>query len=576
MSPTLLALWAASAAPVQAIDLDLEWEDALRDGVTVRHYRASDPGSDVFVALVDLCTEHVHVDATPPPDGYATTATWASDRGVQLATNGDFYTSGPQVYGDAVGSGVPWPTDQTGTESSGSWYHEKYGWIAFLHDEVTYTHTGWVKENLGPSTGWAPTDLTPEPPPGTIALVSGFPELVVDGEVYSCSSPTADDCFPDRSDMRARHPRTAMGLTEDRGTFILAVVDGRTSSNKGMYGAELAELMGELGAHVAFNLDGGGSSQFWTEDDSYLNDRSGNNYGSGSRSVANQWGVLAGSSSGSAARPGHCSTEPPCEALGPGGGTLDDTSECFALWGDPDYWRSVDQGHDGHLWWTNAWEHETAENWAWWRLELEEAGEYEVSVWLDPDYSVYEAVRYEVRAAGSSHEVILDQGAGTGWVSLGSYTFAAGGEQWVALYDNYDVDVASSQHIAADALKLERLGDWCGDGTCAEAEGCDCPEDCALDEEIPDNGVDDDCDGTTDDGGGSDEGGGSTGAGSGSADDSGAPDTADTGFQGQGQRKGPREPETGCTAVSPAGGGLLALLALVGRRRRRGGQGDLA
>lgn len=83
--------------------------------------------------------------------------------------------------------------------------------------------------------------MTEDTPSGTIALVSGFPELVIAGQTYTCSSPRATDCFPDRSDIRERHPRTAMGLSEDRRTFILAVVDGRDSpASVGMYGAELA------------------------------------------------------------------------------------------------------------------------------------------------------------------------------------------------------------------------------------------------------------------------------------------------------------------------------------------------
>ena len=102
-------------------------------------------------------------------------------------------------------------------------------------------------------------------PAGTVALVSGFPELVTEGRRVTCSSPTATSCFTDRGDMRARHPRTAMGITEDRNTFILLVVDGRSSVSAGMYGTELASLMDQLGAWQAFNLDGGGSSQMWIQ-----------------------------------------------------------------------------------------------------------------------------------------------------------------------------------------------------------------------------------------------------------------------------------------------------------------------
>jgi exopolysaccharide biosynthesis protein len=60
-----------------------------------------------------------------------------------------------------------------------------------------------------------------------------------------------------------RHPRTAAGLTADGGTLILLVIDGRQSDwSIGLTLPELADLMIELGANDAVNLDGGGSSSF--------------------------------------------------------------------------------------------------------------------------------------------------------------------------------------------------------------------------------------------------------------------------------------------------------------------------
>jgi hypothetical protein len=57
-----------------------------------------------------------------------------------------------------------------------------------------------------------------------------------------------------------RNPRTAIGLTAD-GRVLIVVVDGRQSSSAGMSLLELAQFMaGRLGAEVAMNLDGGGSS----------------------------------------------------------------------------------------------------------------------------------------------------------------------------------------------------------------------------------------------------------------------------------------------------------------------------
>lgn len=448
------------AGPAAALSLSLESESTPWAGVTLREYRTSSPSTNTFVALVDLCAANIHVEATRAGDSTQSTGGWASDRGVQLATNGDFYKTGPlRVYGDAVGTGVRWPTEQTGLDGdySGEWYYGAYGWIAFGPDRVDFTHTEWVKNNLAPTDGWSPTAVRPTPPSGTLALVSGFPELVIAGAPVDCPSPTDSTCFPDRSDMRDRHPRTAMGLTEDLQTLILAVVDGRTSDSSGMYGEELASLMGQLGAHVAFNLDGGGSSQLWRSGSGYVNDYDGNNSGSGLRGVANHWGVFAGGvAEGVPARPGHCVSAEPCGVVPDVGGVIDEEGACFQRFGPMEYWRSESTGDGGHLYWTNAWEADDPYNWAWWQLTLAEAGLYRVDVHVDPTYGVGDNVAYEVRAAGVDNAITLDQSSASGWRTLGDFTFAAGGEQWVALYDATG-DASTNEHITADAIRLTRL-----------------------------------------------------------------------------------------------------------------------
>ena len=305
------ALWGSAlwlmALPARAGDVVSENEYEPFPGIRIVERVESNPNNRIRVAYVSLCTDRVHMTATAPPSSFRTPGAWGADRGVQLAVNGDFYTSGPKVYGDAVGGGMPWPVAQTGKSSSGDWYYRRYGWIAFGPDWVEFNHTQRTKtadaELFGVSLGWRPDDVTEAIPPGTLALVSGFPELVIEGQTYTCSSPTASSCFPDRGDMRDRHPRTAMGLTEDRQTFILAVVDGRNSpTSVGMYGAELAELMADLGAWQAYNLDGGGSSAMWLQGQGYLNQPS-----DGSpRAVANHWGVFAGEQGGQRVEPGSC------------------------------------------------------------------------------------------------------------------------------------------------------------------------------------------------------------------------------------------------------------------------------
>ena len=57
------------------------------------------------------------------------------------------------------------------------------------------------------------------------------------------------------------HPRTAVALTEDGRTMLWIVVDGRQPNySEGVTMPELATIAISHGAHIALNLDGGGSS----------------------------------------------------------------------------------------------------------------------------------------------------------------------------------------------------------------------------------------------------------------------------------------------------------------------------
>lgn len=89
---------------------------------------------------------------------------------------------------------------------------------------------------------------------GDVAVaIGGGPEdpLLEDGEVTSA---TGDH-------VELRHPRTAVGFDESGTRAYFVVVDGRQSHSTGMNLYDLGELMAQLGADDAINLDGGGSSE---------------------------------------------------------------------------------------------------------------------------------------------------------------------------------------------------------------------------------------------------------------------------------------------------------------------------
>jgi len=151
--------------------------------------------------------------------------------------------------------------------------------------------------------------------------------------------------------------------------------------------------------------------------------------------------------------------EPPpvdgCAPVTDAGGIVDNSSRCFAAFGDMSFWREVtDAGEGGSLLWTNAFQSDMPSNWARWRLDVDVAGEYAVEVSVDPAWGVYDATRYGIHHGGEEDFVMVDQGASDGWNHLGVYRFAAGRGQHVSVYDNAVDAVPPEQRIVADAVRL--------------------------------------------------------------------------------------------------------------------------
>jgi hypothetical protein len=105
-------------------------------------------------------------------------------------------------------------------------------------------------------------------PKGLLHLISGGPRLVKNGMVYISKY---EEKF--RSDVAAgRAARTAVGITKE-GKVLLVTVDGLSreksarseKSSIGMTLEELSELMINLGAVEAMNLDGGSSTTMWVD-----------------------------------------------------------------------------------------------------------------------------------------------------------------------------------------------------------------------------------------------------------------------------------------------------------------------
>ncbi|MGH2795034.1 MAG: phosphodiester glycosidase family protein [Actinomycetota bacterium] len=95
--------------------------------------------------------------------------------------------------------------------------------------------------------------------PDATNSVGGSPILVRDGRRWFA--------MEDRELYRLRHPRTMVGWTA-AGDLLLVTVDGRQPGySEGMTMVEAAELMIDLGADEAINMDGGGSTSFVVDGD---------------------------------------------------------------------------------------------------------------------------------------------------------------------------------------------------------------------------------------------------------------------------------------------------------------------
>lgn len=119
-----------------------------------------------------------------------------------------------------------------------------------------------------------------------VVAVGGGDTLVQDGEqrTFSDTEPAA---------------RTAIGLSADGRTMYMVSLDGKQAHSRGMTLTEFAELMVDIGAHDALNIDGGGSSTLvvrepGTETRSVVNTPSDGS----EREVSNGLALFAGEGSG--------------------------------------------------------------------------------------------------------------------------------------------------------------------------------------------------------------------------------------------------------------------------------------
>ena len=98
---------------------------------------------------------------------------------------------------------------------------------------------------------------------GVWNTLSFGPALLEDGEVVEGIDDLEVDTNFGNHSIQGEQPRTAVGVIDDN-HLVFVVVDGRDEGySRGVTMTELAQIMQDLGAETAYNLDGGGSSTMY-------------------------------------------------------------------------------------------------------------------------------------------------------------------------------------------------------------------------------------------------------------------------------------------------------------------------
>lgn len=215
-----------TTAPISA---DMEYHDDQIDIVltTMRVENTTVYVADVQIADISLLKTAL-AGNTYARNLTETTSVQAANTGAILAINGDYY--GAQERGYVLRNGVLYRASaQSGTDAL---VIGADGNFRIITEGETSADT-LVRE-------------------GAWQVLTFGPALIKNGQVTVSSSDEVGRAM-------TSNPRTAIGQISE-GHYLLVVSDGRTKESTGLSLRQLAELMQSLGAQIAYNLDGGGSS----------------------------------------------------------------------------------------------------------------------------------------------------------------------------------------------------------------------------------------------------------------------------------------------------------------------------
>ncbi len=146
-----------------------------------------------------------------------------------------------------------------------------------------------------------------------------------------------------------------------------------------------------------------------------------------------------------------------CDPIPPGGRVIEEIDTCFVRSGPDEDWHEEASGHGAHCYWTATNDGSTEQS-ATWVLDFEQAGQYQLDVYVPAELGNSRSADYRVMHAGQESRITRSQrSASDEWLSLGRFEFAQGGGQWVKLSDDTG---ESGEQLAFDALRVT-VGDGC-------------------------------------------------------------------------------------------------------------------
>lgn len=232
----------ASGTSLDTTDAQVSATGWSADGTTLAISTVrSGSGDDTVTAYV---ADLVLTDATVLRSAFAQgsfgenitedTSDIAQDNGAIFAINGDYY--GFRDTGIVIRNGVAY-RDVPTRDGLAIYRDGRFE----VYDETTTSAAALVAD-------------------GAWTTLSFGPALLSDGEILDGIDDVEVDTNIGNHSIQGRQPRTAIGMVETN-HLVLVVVDGRDEGySAGVTMTGLAQIMRDLGARTAYNLDGGGSS----------------------------------------------------------------------------------------------------------------------------------------------------------------------------------------------------------------------------------------------------------------------------------------------------------------------------